>query len=120
MVMEETKIKRWIKKNKKKLIISGCGIVLGVVAYKYQDGITNFTLKLFNCCNYTNIEKTTPTNIIIYNQKDIKSINVNEHIRNLPTGFHPSLEQLKLAKNRGIVLSDSQTFVSGYIKCYNT
>lgn len=120
MTMEEEKIQKWIKKNKKKLIISGCGIILSVVAYKYRDEITNFTLKLFNGFNNINIEKMTTSNIVIYNQESIRSINVNEHIRNLPKGFHPSLEQLNLAKNRGILLTDSQTFVSGHIRCYNT
>lgn len=44
------------------------------------------------------------------------TINVREHIRNLPEGWNPSLNKVELASKYGYSLEGNQTWVNAYTK----
>lgn len=43
-------------------------------------------------------------------------INVREHVRNLPEGWHPSIRKVELAAKYGYSLEEHQTYVNAYTK----
>lgn len=46
----------------------------------------------------------------------IGSIDVREHIRNLPEGWKPSINKIELAEKMGHCLEENQTLVNAYTK----
>lgn len=46
----------------------------------------------------------------------LKTFSVQEHLRNLPEGWHPSTEKIEEALAKGITLLDNQTLVDTYRK----
>lgn len=136
------KIAKWIKANKKKVIVAGaCGIGI-IVCIKNKDSIINLfesSKTLIEDVTQNPINKTpvkgesflpklekviieTTTyevNNITTNNTTQKIIEVNQHLRKLPTGRQASLIKIEEAKKYGYELKAGQTLVNSYVKGKN-
>lgn len=132
--MEENKerIITWVKAHEKQLIIAGISVVaiIGIIAgLKNKEGIKSLLETLENSLSKT--KKKTPE-LITKEQtmpplaekipsvrtytSPIKPFDVNDHIRNLPDGWHHSAEKVAEAAALGIDLLPGQTLVNRYTK----
>lgn len=48
----------------------------------------------------------------------VKIVDVREHLRNLPEGYHPSIKKMLEAEESGVKLSEHQTLVSAHSRYY--
>ena len=125
---------RWIMEHKKELIIAGfsigalIGIVLGI---KNRDEILALWNSLWKIVKQptvkvaetvTNVTSDIPQEPIkevvtaVASNSDSLPFEVRMHIRNLPDGWHASLEKIEEALKNNIILMEGQTWVKPYIK----
>lgn len=116
------------KEHKKEIAIGAIillSVVTAVLIVKNRDAI-------YSTMRSSKIEGILTNNIDIRNragslisesvEKSITSnlglsdINVREHIRNLPEGWHPSVSKLELAEKCGYILDEHQTLVNAYTR----
>ncbi len=117
-----------VKEHKKEIVI-GAAIVVSVVvavlvvknraAFKstikssgIEEILTNSLETRNSTCSLISesVEKSVTSNLAISN------INVREHVRNLPEGWHPSTSKVELAAKCGYTLEGHQTLVNAYTK----
>lgn len=134
----------WLKAHKKELAIAGAsiaGVIITIIAIKnraelkkYWDELQTAISKLsenkqskiiVNSCDTTNMKTLSeavdsvelpvavPLNHITANKM---AFDVQKHIRNLPQGYHPSLEKIETALENGVELAPNQTWVRDYKK----
>jgi len=72
--METMKVRKWIKKNKRKIVLASCVIISSALAYKYRGNIMSFTYKLLDCGNYLKSKEIGASNIIVYSQETVKKV----------------------------------------------
>ena len=131
--MEEQKKEfiKWVKKYKNQLILAGISItVLIGIVLKYQKKREfiqleselqelikeNLDKKLSACDNQmpkvlvNEVQDSRITNLV----QD--TIEVSQHIRNLPEGRHHSARKMDEAVELGIILLPNQTLVDAYVK----
>ena len=133
---ERGRVIRWIKEHKRELIIAGFTgigtIVLLILGIRNKETIqavwsslkssisrTPECMIVGNTAGILNEVNSTDTPMPeICNTVDTECIpfEVKRHIRNLPSGWHASLQKQEEALKNGIVLSDGQTWVEGYEK----
>lgn len=137
--MNKEKIKRFVLEHKTEICIFGGTIIaigLGYFGYKYipkikvgkvtsnsktSRQITETVAKKVPCkelCGNLVDEMLVPIVTDDTSAPVIKIIDVREHLRNLPTGYHPSKLKLTEALNMGVELLDNQTIVSSHTRCY--
>ena len=133
--MEECKkLVQWIKDHKKQLIIAGISVgtlILIILRIKSRATINavwdslkgvvkNLTAKATENVASV-ITESTPTSVsekesAVASNSETIPYEVSRHIRNLPDGWHASLEKVEEALKNNIVLMDGQTWVKNYVK----
>ena len=121
--MRENKLKSWIKAHKSELIFAGSIIITTVGAIllvKKGDSVKKIVVKQMKMSSSQSLEDIdkTPTISDVICTPTIKTIDVREHLRNLPNGYHPSALKLTEASDLGIELLENQTIVSSHSRCY--
>ncbi len=121
--MRENKLKSWIKAHKFKLIFAGSIIITTVGAIllvKNGDSVKKIVVKQMKMSSSQSLEAIdkTPTIPDVICTPTMKTIDVREHLRNLPNGYHPSALKLTEASDLGIELLENQTIVSSHSRCY--
>ena len=114
--MKEKNTKSFVSKHKSKIII-GAGIVVcvagTVLGIKYYNSIqqkeTSFILNSVS----NNIDQFSKE-MITDTSKLLKTTNVREHTRNLPSGQNASPKKIALAIEKGIELKENQTLVNAH------
>ena len=131
MEKEKTSFVNWIKEHKTQLIIAGVSItailaiIIGIKNRQTLEEAWTALKKMvekdqekpLSICKTENVvEKVSDMPVATDNVVPITKIphSVREHVRNLPTGYNPSAEKLKLADERGLVLLPGQTIVEAY------
>ena len=142
--MEEKKKRSfisWVKAHKKELTYAGIsitafvGIILGL---KNEDALMKMWKELKDAIAKTKkaaekvpkekvivpiqvekaIEVTNPLKLVVADNVPIgkEPFGIKKHVRNLPFGYHPSLEKITTAPENGIELLPNQTWVKDYTK----
>lgn len=124
----------WWKRNKKKVLIIGEVVVavgVGVLVFKNKDALIalvkggkKLSSKVPPIADTTNIETTTEVITTVETEAITVSKTLNNgdpfgvegFIRNLPDGWHPSVEKIAHAAALGIKLGEHQTLVDPYMK----
>ena len=117
----------WFHKHKKALLIAGAsvvavaGTVLVVKNWEVIEGLLTDRITKGEMPQVHTSEKKFPvlleeaeTSISSYS----KTIDIREHIRQLPKGQHASAQKIVEATEAGILLGESQTFVSAHSRSY--
>ncbi|MDD3221022.1 MAG: hypothetical protein PHG07_01375 [Lachnospiraceae bacterium] len=118
--MEEKRtIKEWIKEHKTGLIITGVTVasVIGVIIIANKIELPSHSplpanTKLKDIPALSNSE----CKVIDFSTSK-KSIDVSEHLRNLPERWNASPVKIALATEHGYELAPHQTWVNSYSKC---
>ena len=120
----------WVCKHKKQIIIAGISIgtiIVFVLAIKNRH-IIKSCITLEKAIEKPTVEavkiKTVKTicpvikNVISVPVQHHETIpfDVRKHIRNLPKGWHASLDKISTALENGFELADGQTWVIDYAK----
>lgn len=116
---EENRFKKFIRKHKEELIIAGVSItaVVGGVLLAKNHDVLKETIKPVS--KPTVIPKSIPTEaVVITKEPMLKIIDIKEHLRTLPTGYHASAHKIQEAAESGIALATNQTLVSSHLRCY--
>ena len=121
--MKEKKFSNWVKKHKTKLLIAGGVIVTTVgtvLLIDNWDSVKSLIVKEVNNvpAGSLNIKSEVSNVAIATGEPVIKIIDVREHLRNLPNGYHPSAQKVAKAVELGIELDANQTIVSAHPRCY--
>lgn len=142
--MEEQKNEfiQWVKANKKKLIIVGVSItaIIGIIVgiknkdlvmsfwESFRKSVENSPVKVPTASrevveSITHepakvVEVVSATEIIKFpsNHKTQVQVDVCDHIRNLPDGWHASAKKITTAAEYGYNLKPGQTWVDTYTK----
>lgn len=130
---QKSKFIKWVKEHKKELILAGVSLAAIILAIRNRDSITMLWEYLKKSIekpqtkippnSYGDMEKITvfPTAPMVsipeaHLETTKIPVNVREHIRNLPNGYHPSPEKIAEAIERDILLNPNQTLVKSYIR----
>ncbi len=100
--MKEKKFSNWVKKHKTKLLIAGGVIVTTVgtvLLIDNWDSVKSLIVKEVNNVPAGSLHiKSEVSNVAIAaGEPVIKIIDVREHLRNLPNGYHPSAQKVAKA-----------------------
>lgn len=115
--------KNFIRKHKGEIIIGTILIVVtGVIIYKKWDvakGLKAVKSVLGSAKLHTEnasaVLKTTETPVVERNL-GIRTIDINQFVRNLPDSWKASPKKLEQAKKLGIQLAEHQTLVNPHIR----
>ncbi|MCM1023274.1 MAG: hypothetical protein NC395_04365 [Prevotella sp.] len=130
---QKSKFIKWVKEHKNELILVGVSLTAIILAIRNRDSITMLWEYLKRSIekpqtkippnSYADMEKITvlpiaPTVSIpkIHLETTKIPVNVCEHIRNLPNGYHPSPAKIAEAIERDITLKPNQTLVKSHIR----
>ena len=121
--MKEKKFSNWFKKHKTKLLVAGGVIVTTVGTVLLIDNwdlVKGFIVKEVKNVPAKSLDiKPDVTNTTVVDSEPvIRIIDVREHLRNLPCGYHPSAQKVAKAVELGIELDANQTIVSAHPRCY--
>ena len=120
--MRENNLKNWVKNHKSDLIYIGSVVIVSIGTFLLIGKLNaakksvplNVSIKpiktVCSCKEFINVSDLE--------EKALKSINVREHLRNLPNGHHPSLQKITEATTLGLDLLENQTIVSAHVRCY--
>lgn len=121
--MKDNKFTTWVKSHKTEIAIAGgiilttVGAVLLVNNWESVKGLVSKEIKELPA-PALNVEIEKPSIPQINKEPVLKIVDVRDHLRNLPSGHHPSLSKLAEAAEIGIELGDNQTYVSAHPRCY--
>lgn len=120
--MKVNKFTTWVKTHKSELIITGSivatiGTVFLIDNWESVIGST-FVCQKTRSTRTIEVVSENPVIPVMTGAPAIKTINVKEHLRNLPHGRHPSMQKVKEAMNSGIELLENQTIISAHSRCY--
>lgn len=119
---------QWVKAHKKELIIAGISvssIICLIVGIKKREAILDLWKSLqeqLHSCSAVPLDnsndKFCEAKIIEFPLKkdSVASIEVREHVRNLPDGWNASMGKILSAKEHGYQLEPGQTWVDTYKK----
>lgn len=119
---------QWVKAHKRALIIAGIsvaaiiGIIVGIKKKETLMELWSCLQKQMGSSSYVPIEKTEEvlykTEIIGFPAKRnlLASIEVSDHLRNLPDGWQASEQKITSALEHGYHLEVGQTWVNTYTK----
>ncbi|MFJ5792699.1 hypothetical protein ACIP9G_21800 [Lysinibacillus sp. NPDC093197] len=120
--VRKSKKKSFFEKAKehKKEIIIGTAIVfsvMGTILVVKNRAIIKPFIKssLIGKVSTKSIETNNNVSPLVSEPIDY-TINVREHIRNLPKGWNPSSNKVELASKYGYLLEENQTWVNAYTK----
>lgn len=133
---QKSKFIKWVKEHKKELILAGVSLTAIILAIRNRDSITMLWEYLKKSIekpqtkippnSYSDMEKITvfPTTPIVsipevHLETTKIPVNVCEHIRNLPDGYHPSPEKIAEALKQNIFLKPNQTLVKSHVRELN-
>lgn len=119
MLTQKSKFER-LKEHKTELMIAGTSILAIALGSTYLLSQVN-TAKIKISKFPTNSLDTIPSSHRDDNiNKDVikKMCTVKEHIRNLPAGHHPAPEKIASAAEKGIYITNHQTYVASYERQY--
>ncbi|MGN0490020.1 MAG: hypothetical protein ACI4HN_10650 [Ruminococcus sp.] len=112
---EEKCFKRLVKQHKKEIIVASVTIitVAGAVLLAKNIAVQNKAVKPLP--GPTVKPKVDTVEVA---EPMLRIINVREHLRKLPNGYHASAHKIQVATENGISLATNQTLVSSYRRCY--
>ena len=121
--MKKNKFINWVKTHKTKtLIVSGIVVTtIGtILLVGNRKSIKDFIVKeVTNMADKPLKILPTDSNIpTINSEQNLKIIDVREHLRNLPKGYHPSSQKILEAVKLGVDLEDNKTIISAYKRRY--
>lgn len=122
MKEEKQSFMNWIKSNKRELIIAGISIaalITMIVGLKNKETLMEVWSSLqkkLNCTPASGVSMSSDVITFPVNQNLHAQCSVNEHIRNLPSGWNASSEKLASAVEHGYILKSGQTWVDAYTK----
>jgi hypothetical protein len=100
------------KENKKEIVIGTAIVfsVMGTILVVKNRAVIKSSIKS------SLVEEVLTKSIETKNNVSPNTINVREHIRNLPDGWNPSINKVELASKYGYSLEGHQTWVNAYTK----
>ena len=124
--MKEKNIRCFIREHKKAFFLTGAAVIAFAGAAFLITRSDSIKVLLSNrtnelCAKPVNVVCTKQSvvskiNIDPMHPSEIKVISIPGHLRNLPTGHHPSASKIAEAAEKGISLANSQTLISPYSK----
>ena len=116
---EDNRFKKFVKQHKEEIIIAGVTITAVVGAVLIAKNFDVLKKAVNPVSTPMVIPKAAPTEVaIVKNEPTLKIIDVREHLRTLPTGYHASAHKIQEAAENGIALATNQTLVSSHPRCY--
>jgi len=116
---EENRFKKYVKQHKEEIIMAGVTITAVVGAVFLVKNIETLDKAVRLSSTPTVKPKTVPMKVAtITDEPILKTIDVREHLRTLPNGYHASAHKIKEAAENGIVLATNQTLVSSHPRHY--
>lgn len=121
--MKENKFTAWVKSHKTELLIIG-GVVVttigAILLLDNFDGTNDLISSDENTVSYPPLEvmNEMPAISVVESDPIFKIGDVRQHLRNLPYGYHPSVEKIAEAAELGIELAEHQTIVTSHPRCY--
>ncbi len=119
LIGRKNRFKNFVKRHKEEIIIAGIAITAGVGGVLLAKNLDALKETIKPISTPTVIPKSIPTEAVVITKKPmLKIIDVKEHLRTLPTGYHASAHKIQEAAENGIALATNQTFVSSHSRCY--
>lgn len=121
--MKENKFTAWVKAHKTEMYIAG-GILLTTVGtilfVNNWESIKGVVVRETRTIPTLPLNETSEVSAIpaVESEPILKIVDVKEHRRTLPLGYHPSSAKLAEAEKNGIELAENQTIVSAHPRCY--
>lgn len=111
----------WVKEHKTELIIIAVTAAGTVLTIKKWDNIKGLfsseeLKKLAKLQRNSTVDSVLPTSEP--RKVLVQLVNVREHVRNLPHGYHASQSKILEATERGIELAENQTIISAHPRYY--
>ena len=120
--MKENKLKSWVINHKLHLICIGSIVIVSVGTFLFIGSLNAAKKSVPLNVSMESIKAVYSgkefINVSELEEKTLKAIDVREHLRNLPKGYHPSLKKISEAATLGLDLSENQTIVSSHVRCY--
>lgn len=109
----------WIKEHKTELVVAGTVILAVTIGGVYLLNHANTTKAIISKLPADSLDSLPHSHGNDINKDAIEKLcTVKEHIRNLPAGRHPSPEKIASAAEKGILITNSQTYVTSYERRY--
>ena len=116
---EENRFKKYVKQHKEEIIMAGVTITAVIGAVFLVKNIETLNKSVRPSSIPMANPKTAPMKVAtITDEPMLKTIDVREHLRTLPNGYHASAHKIKEAAENGIALATNQTLVSSHPRHY--
>ncbi len=110
--MKNTKLRLWMRKHKKLIIIVSTVFAVSLTAAVY------YLLKNRSTIDFQNLTKAIETiETGVEKTSDNKVIDINSYFRNLPKGWKVSPEKIKEVQELGLIMPAGKTYVNAHKRC---